>query len=134
MRKIIFLLITAASISSCKKESVEKPYAGSWEFAIYIGYPFNEQSLPPGNGKIIVLDKNGSFSRYQHDVLIFKGSYSIESRKDCGRNNKQSFFHNNDSLTMDGLVIDVRNDSLFLSTPSCFADGGTTIYRRKLQL
>jgi hypothetical protein len=130
MTKVTLILICFILFISCKKEIVQKQFSGKWEYATFIGYPFNDNALPPGNGKIIVLGQSSSFERYMHDTLIFKGHYSIERKKDCGSNEQHYFLNTNDSLFAKGLIIDVRNDSLFLSTPNCYADGGVGIYRR----
>lgn len=86
MKKIfLFLLITF--LFSCKKDSditsLKSSIAGSWEFENFSGYPFTDQALPPGNGKIIIIGKDGSFKRMQHDTLLFSGSYTLSKKNDC---------------------------------------------------
>ena len=60
----------------------------------------------------------------------FKGHYSLQYKKDCGSNVKQTFFKTTEP-NADGRTITVSNDSLLISTSACFQDGGTAIYKRK---
>lgn len=132
--KQVCILLAAVLLFSCKKENsirrLQQEIAGSWELERFIGFPFSQPVYPPGNGKIIVLDAAGSFTRMQHDTLMYSGSYHIEKKKDCyPRDNEMAFFSSENS---GGTYQYIATDSgkLVLSTPNCYMDGGTTCYRR----
>lgn len=130
MKKILFLFLCFFVLFSCKKENVRKSFTGKWEYVTFVGYPFNFPSYPPGNGIIIEIGKNGSFKRYTHDTLIFKGLYNLIQKKDCQGSQKLSFFKTNDPSFANDDSIEIQGDSLFFSTASCYADGGSAIYRK----
>lgn len=133
MRIILLFIVSLSFFTACKKTDFlidRSQFAGKWEYVTFRGYPFNFPSYPPGNGRIIVIKENGSFERFTNDTLLFKGYYTLEKKKDCYQSEKQIFFSTNDDSFAKGNSILVENDSLFLSTPSCFADGGTSIYRK----
>jgi len=120
-------------LTACKKDQVanlRNQISGEWEYVTFSGYPFLNNSLPPGNGKIIVIGKNGSFERRNHDTTIFKGSYLLEERKDCYGDEKYVFFKTSDSTFPDYKSIRVVEGRLHLSSPNCYQDGGTSIYRK----
>ncbi|MEP7251012.1 MAG: hypothetical protein ABI683_01495 [Ginsengibacter sp.] len=131
MIKILIPIFLIAGLYSCKKDVVnQKDIEGSWEYSTFIGYPFNYPTLPPGNGHVIVIKRNGLFERKSHDTTIFKGVYTLRWRKDCGTNTKQAFFKTREPNSTES-IISVMNDSLLLSSSSCLADGGVAIYKRK---
>lgn len=133
MKKILLVIITISFFTACKKNDLlidRTEISGKWEYITFSGYPFNSPVYPPGNGRIIVIKQNGSFERFSNDTLLFKGQYTLKSKKDCYQTEKKVFFSTNDDSFANGNSIRVENDSLFLSTPSCYADGGTGIYRK----
>lgn len=133
MKQITVLILGVILLVSCEKEYSSKwknQYSGRWEYIRFVGYPFNSPSLPPGNGKIIVLGHNGSFERRNHDSIIFKGQYFLEERKDCHGDEKKIFFKTTDSLFGESSSISIKGDSLFMSSSNCLQDGGSSIYRR----
>ncbi len=131
MKKSFICVFILTLFYSCKKEDItQKDIEGSWEYATYIGYPFNSPSLPPGNGRIIVIGRNGLFERKNHDTTIFKGEYSLIWRKDCHGDMKQAFFKTTEPNAGEN-VVSVLHDSLLLNSSNCLQDGGTTIYKRK---
>lgn len=133
MKKIIFFLTIVLIVSSCKKENLSEykdEISGEWEYirsAALLGYT---TPLPAGNGKIIVFEKNGLFERRSHDTVLFRGRYSLSKRKDCYGQEKYVFLNTNDNSFVNGYTISMRDDSLLISTPNCYQDGGTGIYRR----
>lgn len=133
MKKIIFLFLFV-SLYSCKKDTtvrnLKKEIVGTWELEQFVGYPFNQPALPPGNGHIIVLKGGGLFERKQHDTLVFSGSYSVLKKKDCYERTSDVTFSTNESYSGDYRYIEVADDKLSLSTPNCYQDGGTAYYRR----
>lgn len=130
MKNILFLILCFTFINSCKKENFRKKFTGKWEYVTFVGYPFNFPSYSPGNGMIIEIGKDGSFKRFAHDTLIFKGSYTIVEKKECQGNQKLLFFKTNDPSFNNDNSIEMQGDSLFLSSAACLADGGSAIYRR----
>lgn len=130
MKNIFLCIIGMSILYSCKKDNaIQNDIIGSWEYITFIGYPFNYPSYLPGNGKIIVIGSNGTFERKSHDTTIFKGSYSLEKRKDCHGDAKETFFKTTE-LNSGENIISVKHDSLFLNSSNCLADGGVSIYRK----
>ena len=123
---LIFLLF------SCSKELKEakSEISGTWEYEKYVGYPFNTPALLPGNGKIIVIHKNGKFERKQHDTLLYSGSYKLEKKPDCHPNHNDIFFSSDEAAYGIAGYVEVTNDKLSISSSNCMADGGMLFYRR----
>ena len=109
---------------------MENEIVGTWEFERFIGYPFNQPILPAGNGRIIIIGKDGSFERKQRDTLLFKGKYSIQRKKDCYERSTEIIFSTNENSFGDYRYVETREGKLSLSTPNCYQDGGTSYYRR----
>jgi len=134
MKQVLpFLLIIL--LVSCAKDvedftEIKNEIAGAWEYETYAGYPFNNTVLPPGNGNIIVIHKNGTFERKQHDTLLFSGFYELERKKDCYQRSTDILFSSNVPLYTAGHYVEVKNEKLTLTTPNCMMDGGTAYYRR----
>jgi hypothetical protein len=133
MKKIVPVLLFAFILFSCKKRNglfPEKRFEGVWEFENFSGYPFNSNYLPPGNGRIIVLLPDGSFERRQQDTVLFRGKYFLNQQKDCTEDQKKTHFTTNDTAYSWDVYIDLASDKLTLTTPKCYADGGTAFYRK----
>lgn len=130
MKRIFILISCAAILFACKKEKFNKNFSGRWEYVTFVGYPFNFPSYPPGNGKIIEIGENGSFKRYAHDTLLFKGRYNIVEKRGCQGNQKLLYFKTNDPSFNNNNSIEMQGDSLFFSSPACLADGGSSIYKK----
>lgn len=133
MKKIIPPLLFAFIFFSCEKGSdlfLNDRFKGVWEFENFSGYPFNNNYLPPGNGRIIFLSPNGSFERRQHDTVLFRGRYFLKKQKDCYGEQKKIHFTTNETTYSWDVYIDISSGKLTLSTPTCYADGGTVFYRR----
>lgn len=133
MNKIFFLVLLACMFS-CNKDSevkrLKNKIAGTWELERFVGYPFNQPTLPPGNGNIIVLGEEGLFERKQHDTLVFRGSYSVQEKKDCYERKSNTIFSTSENSFGDYQYVDISEGKLLLSTPNCYQDGGTVYYRR----
>ena len=133
MKKICFLFFLT-TIFSCKKDNevktLKNEIVGTWELEKFVGYPFNQPPLPPGNGSIIVLGGDGSFERKQHDTLVFRGSYSVQRKKDCHERNSDIIFSTNTSSSDSYEYIEMSDGKLLFSTPNCYQDGGVAYYRR----
>lgn len=121
-------------ILSCKKDhdisNLKSTIAGTWEYKTFSGYPFNFPVLPAGNGKTIVVGKDGSFKRFQHDTLVFNGSYTLREKKDCYKRNSNIVFSTTENSYDNYWYIELNEGELTLSTPNCYQDGGTAYYRR----
>jgi len=126
--KKALLIIIVFLFSSCKKEhkqeQFQKEIAGTWEYESFAGYPYFP-SLPPGNGSIIVLSESGVFERWQHDTLIFKGTYQLIKKNDCQPRVEQFTFFTNEPYSGKARI-DVKDDKLTISYPVCLIAGGTT--------
>ena len=133
MKKILVLVLLAFSFS-CKKDNeintLKNEMIGTWELERISGYPFNQPTLPQGNGHIIVLGEGGLFERKQHDTLVFRGSYSVQRKKDCHERKTDITFSTNESSFGDYQYVEIAEGKLLLSTPNCYQDGGIAFYRR----
>ena len=133
MKKIFPVLSFIFLFFSCKKGNdlfLNNRFQGVWEFEDFSGYPFNNNYLPPGNGKIIVLNSNGSFERRQHDTVLFRGRYFLRNQKDCYEEQKKIHFTTNDTAYSWDVYIDINSGKLTFGTPNCYADGGVSFYRK----
>jgi hypothetical protein len=132
MRKTI-LLALLFTVCSCKKDkdikSLKKDIVGTWELEKVIG-AFSQPVFPPGNGQLIVLGKGGLFERKQHDTLIFRGTYTIGTKKDCYERNGDMIFSTNENSSGNYRYIEISDGQLSLSTPNCYQDGAVADYRR----
>ena len=132
MKQIFSLLFLFIFLISCKKDPAVtriNDLAGKWEFSVTLGYGIFPPAVPEGNGRIISFKRNGVFQRWAHDTLLFKGIYQLRIKSDCSQK-KATFLNTNDAEFVDNFTVIVRNDSLFISTPSCYTDGATSIYRK----
>ena len=129
--KGIFIVAVFFGLVSCKKDlrMLNADIVGTWEMEKYSGYPFNQPTLPPGNGKIIVIGENGLFERKQQDTLLYRGSYSLDKKKDCYEDAKKITFSTSDGSGTFSFI-EVSEGKLLLSTPNCYTDGGITSFRR----
>lgn len=132
MKKTLVILFLFSSFISCKKDPaliVQNHLTGNWEFSVTLGYGIFPPPAPEGNGKIISFKRNGVFQRWAHDSLLFKGTYKLRTKSDCAEKSAV-FLSTNDPEFVNNFTVMVRNDSLFISTPSCYTDGATSIYRK----
>jgi len=134
MKQLLTIAITIVVFISCKKDntaSLRWQLAGEWEYVTFSGYPFLNNALPPGNGRIVVFGTNGNFERRQHDTLLFKGNYQLNERKDCYGDEKKIFLIHNDPVFIKDDYVHITADGfLHISSPNCYQDGGTSIYRK----
>ncbi len=80
---VTFLIILVALVSCNKDNEISHKFLGKWEYEKYVGYPFIDTSLPPGNGRTITLKNDGVFESRKQDTVLFVGKYTIKQRKDC---------------------------------------------------
>jgi len=132
----IVLLVLLVSAHSCKKEEpaekqIKSQITGQWELEYYscVECIIPPTAYPQGNGNIIEFAKDGRFIRKLKDSITFNGHYNIVTNKECNKSGNLSLQTNE---TANGSVrfITIENSKLQLSTPSCYADGATSIYRR----
>lgn len=94
-----------------------------------MGYGIFPPASPKGNGRTISFKRNGVFQRSTLDTLLFNGIYQLRTKSDCAQE-KATFLSTNDPEFVNNITVMVRNDSLFISTPSCYIDGATSIYKK----
>ncbi|RDC66377.1 hypothetical protein AHMF7616_05008 [Adhaeribacter pallidiroseus] len=115
---------------SCSKDNdISHKFTGKWEYERYIGYPFTDTALPPGNGQTITLTNNGIFESRKQDTVLFVGKYTIKQRKDCYKRDNTWLLSTDDPYFKE-VYINIENNKLTLSQPNCYADGGIIYYRR----
>ena len=132
MKKAVTIIFLFIFFISCKKNPsvlLQSQLKGNWEYRVTIGYGIFPPPSTAGNGKVISFSKNGGFERYAHDTLLFKGIYQLRSKTDCAQETAV-FLSTNDPGFVNNFTVMVRNDSLFISTPSCYSDGATSIYQK----
>jgi hypothetical protein len=132
---LLLLLLLVAS-NSCKKEErtenrIKSKIIGRWELELYsCGECITQLTIyPQGNGNIIEFAKDGQFVKKSKDSITFNGRYDIITDKECNKSGNVALQTNE---AVNGFVrfITIENLKLQLSTPSCYADGATSIYRR----
>lgn len=133
MKNITHYLLITLLACSCKKmdfSGFRDEIKGEWEYVRFSGFGVPTPALPPGNGRIIEFGGDGGFKRRQHDTLLFKGTYSLQKKKDCFGEEKPVFVQTNDANFTNGYIVSRIGDNLFISSPNCFVDGGSAIYRK----
>src|SRR6266849_1880600 len=111
---------------SCKKSgNGTNAFTGTWELIKHSGYPFNNPTYPPGNGNLLVINKNGSFEFKQHDTVQSSGHYDLRLKQDCyprEGNILMTFYRTDYNYS---LYVSIHDGELWLDTPNCYQDGGT---------
>lgn len=137
MQKISLSLFSIVLLmASCKKEhnvnALKDQLSGTWELERTIcGECFvPNTNYAPGNGNLLVFGDDGSFQRKKQDTVLFTGTFSVIISKECSSNGDQALTTNESSTGTTPQFIALNADSLVLSTPSCYQDGGSTIYKR----
>jgi len=128
MKKACAIICCMLFILSCKKEKnvMTSDFAGRWEYRGFYGFEGN-QPQTPGNGNIILLTPNRVFKRWENHSVAYQGLYSIKKQTNCTSSTDMQIT-TTDPQFLNGHTISKNGDSLFISTPSCYADGGTAIY------
>lgn len=133
MKNTILIAFVLLLLASCTKEdevpAVYRQFAGTWEQEQFIGFPGNI-TLPPGNGRLLVLGADGIMESRRRDTVLYRGRYYLQQKTDCHPRENTLYFTTSDSSYLWEGYIQLTNDKLTLSTSNCLADGGTTIYRR----
>ena len=133
MKQSILFLLSILFLTACRKDQaagIRTQITGAWEWVTFSGYPFINQALPAGNGRIIIFGSNGLFERKAHDTFILRGSYNLQERKDCYGNEQHVFLNATDSGFINNYSLDIINARLYISSPNCFADGGSSVWRK----
>jgi hypothetical protein len=132
MKKIFLSALVALLLMSCKKDlfkDIRREAAGTWEYHRYYGFWGPSQTLPRGNGKLMVIGTDGSFEQRNHDTVTFHGSYEFNERKDCYGDSRKIFFKTSNPALSEN-IIEINDDTLSLSSSNCLSDGGGVIYLR----
>ncbi|HEY1114761.1 MAG TPA: hypothetical protein VGE66_14425 [Chitinophagaceae bacterium] len=133
MKNTLLMALGLLLLGACTKEAGDlqafRPFAGTWEAEQFIGFPGNV-TLPPGNGRILVLETNGMMESRRNDTVLYRGRYFLQYKQDCHPRESSLYFTTNDSSFLWESYIQTNGDKLTLSTSNCLADGGSTIYRR----
>ena len=134
-KSILLVVLIVVGLYSCKKEGsvaeVRSKLRGTWEIkSTNCGIcPIPVTNYPVGNGNTITFFTNGGFERKKQDTLITIGSYIVAKDKECNTPDNRALTIKEGSRTTI-FFIDVDNNELTLSTPSCYADGAVTSYRK----
>lgn len=127
--------ILLAFISSCKKQQVDQPdFYGTWEIQSSISYSAPSEPLQtyaPASGKYIDLRSDGTINWYKENKLERSATFQISKKNitGCKFNDLREYWaityqnHHHHWIQLD-------NNTLTISTPPCWEDGGTTTYVR----
>jgi hypothetical protein len=133
MKNTILIALVICLVTGCRKEedlsAAYRPFAGTWEQEQFIGFP-GTVTLPAGNGRLLVLGKDGILESRRRDTVLYRGRYYLQQKTDCRPRESTLYFTTSDSSYLWEGYIELTNDKLTLSTSNCLADGGTTVYRR----
>lgn len=130
---MLFLFILSIIFLSCKKEqtsSIKEQIPGRWYYLNTISAGLTSP-LPPDTTQNIFIGHDDSFARRLKDSVIFIGTYSLIEKKDCYGSDNKFLFKTSDQPGGVGDYIKVNGDTLTLSTPNCYSDGGTAFYIKK---
>ncbi len=133
--KLLLLFLLAFEFSCSKiaqeKRQSEKQIVGTWELEFYSCGEciIASTAYPEGSGNIIEFSKGGQFIRRLKDSILFEGRYNIVTSKECTRSGDLSL-KINEPPSPSEFFINFSDSKLQLSTPSCYADGAVSIYRR----
>ena len=136
MRNTLFTILIATIVSSCGKDSrlenLKNEIGGKWEIEKRIcGECITPLTIyPEGNGNIIVLLTEGTFERRLYDSVIFKGKFFLNKSAECDKPGTDISLSTNESSNVTPLFVQIESGKLELSTPYCYTDGASTIYRR----
>lgn len=136
MRNTLFIILISTIVSSCSKdnrlENFKNQIVGKWEIEKRV---CGECVTPlttyhEGNGSIIVLLNDGTFERRIHDSVIFKGRFFLNKSEECGKPGSDISLSTNESSMLTPLFVQIVQGKLQISTPYCYTDGASTIFRR----
>jgi hypothetical protein len=136
MKNALFVTLFCIFVCSCSKnsqlENFRSQVAGKWEIEKRIcgECPNSLTNYPAGNGGIIVLFNDGRFERHINDSIIFNGKFLLNKSHECDKPNSDIALSTNESSNSIPLFVRIESGKLHLSTPYCYADGASTIYRR----
>jgi len=136
MRNTSLIILLSFIFFSCSKdnrlENLRNQVAGKWEIEKRVcGECTNPLIIyPEGNGNIIVLLTDGTFERSIHDSVTFKGMFFLNKSDECGKPDSDISLSTNETSTPTALFVQIESGKLQLSTPYCYSDGASTIYRR----
>ena len=132
VKKLLPILSLLLLLLSCKKEDPLKAFreklAGTWE----LERSYTWVQLPPvAPGILLVFKTDGTFERKRFDTLVYRGTYTLRQKQDCSPRSSNIILSTSDNSAGYGDYIEIRNDTLDLSTSNCLADGGGGMYRKK---
>lgn len=128
-RRWLAILLLIVLASSCRKDHFTKDLRGTWELAS--AYTFGGPvPYPPGNGNLLILRKDKTFEQQQPGQATQQGYYTLESKEDCSPRTDKKMLVLHFSTYEQEAYVEVKDNTLFLSTSNCIADGGTSTYRR----
>ncbi|MGC4234314.1 MAG: hypothetical protein QM594_15150 [Niabella sp.] len=130
---LLFIAMVLLSVYSCNKEKLEKKeFYGLWEPRTSIAhYPGSHTTYQPGNGNYLELTKDGILKHYAGGIVESTRKYKIYRKKitECNWNNVKEYWaieYENGSYD----EVAVKDDTLVISTPPCWMDGGISTYVR----
>lgn len=132
MRTILPLTFVLLFLNSCKKENIEvRQFYGTWEIRSSESfYPSGSVFYEPGNGTYIELKPDGTINRYENAKPTSSETFRIV-QKDItackwSTSNYLAIEYGSGSYEQ----IRVNGDTLRISIPPCWQDGGITTYIR----
>ena len=131
--KMLWYALMLLSFASCKKDDVtdtlRDKLEGSWELRSRTSMS-GQLMYPPGNGEILKFYRNGMYERKMHDIIAATANYDINIRQDCFPRETNFAFTSSESSSGLPAYVSIKGDTLFFSSPNCYADGLDTYYQR----
>ncbi|HYK75941.1 MAG TPA: hypothetical protein VEV16_03120 [Daejeonella sp.] len=133
MKKLLILIgiISLASFSGCKKESLSNQLVGTWEVRSKVGGYMIQPPYPPGNGNLLKFTDT-NYQLFINGKLEKTGTYSIVKDNNSwdGAGDDRIVFDNNFNSYKEFVKMKGNSMTLYSMTHIAF-DGLETNYKRQ---
>jgi hypothetical protein len=130
MKTILRSTITLLIICSCKKDNINiSQFYGNWEIRSSVSfYPSGSNFYEPGNGTYIELKPGGTINRYENATPTSSETFRIVPKDITACKWSTSNYLAIEYGSGRYEQIRINNDTLRISTPPCWEDGGIVTY------
>lgn len=132
MKTILPAALLIFFLYSCTKDKVQKHhFYDTWELRSSLSLePPVWKSFEPGNGNYIELRKDGTMNRYENAVLKSSESFKIVKKDITACKWETTHYWAIEYESGSHNQIRLTQDTLTISTPPCWQDGGIVTYVR----
>lgn len=135
MKKLLTLFLITFTFLSCTKENfnqIKDDLVGTWELQQQVCFecPVYVTNYPSGNGHLLVICSDGNYESRFRDTILNEGKYYLDNNNICKDSPNKTIFSTAQNPGTINYEIKIENDELTLRTPSCFADGAISTYRK----